>query len=434
MAGTFDADLEIPVPARPIGSSRWPNSHPRPPPRGELPIGAKTSHMVTDRRHLALFLSGLSGGGAQRRMLTLAGAFAARGHRVEVVVPRSRGPFAAQLSPTVRLVTLDPLAGRLPGIGSRRPLLVLAAVPALAGYLRRERPDAVLSTSNPANLACAWARGLAGSDTPLVLSANIHLSAAIARRARFWRPVLQWLARCTYSGADAVIAISRGVADDLPRAAGVPRQRVHAIPNPVAVDEIRNRASAPVDHPWLAPGEPPLLLAVGKLAPQKDYPTLLRAFARLRAARRARLVILGEGAQRGRLARLARRLGIASDVALPGFEPNPHAWMARASVFVLSSAWEGFSNALAEALACGCPVVSTECPSGPAEILDGGAFGPLCPVGDDRALAGAILRVLDAPPSPDALRARAATFSVDAAADRYLEVLLGACRAARRSP
>jgi glycosyltransferase involved in cell wall biosynthesis len=121
-------------------------------------------------------------------------------------------------------------------------------------------------------------------------------------------------------------------------------------------------------------------------------------------------------------------------VALPGFQTNPHAWMARASVFVLSSAWEGFSNALAEALACGCPVVSTDCPSGPAEILDGGAFGALCPVGDDRALAGAILRALEAPRSPDRLRARAATFSVDAAADRYLDVLLGACRAARGPP
>jgi glycosyltransferase involved in cell wall biosynthesis len=288
----------------------------------------------------------------------------------------------------------------------------------------------VLSTSNPANLACACARRLAGSDTPVVLSANIHLSAAIARRARPWRPVLRWLARRTYSRADAVIAISGGVADDLPRAAGVPHRRVHAIHNPVCVDEIRERARTPLDHPWLAPGEPPVVLGVGKLAPQKDYPTLLRAFARVRAARRARLVILGEGAERRKLERLARRLGIASDVALPGFQPNPHAWMARAAVFVLSSAWEGFSNALAEALACGCPVVSTDCPSGPAEILDGGAFGPLCRVGDDRALAGAILRVLEAPPSPDVLRARAATFSVDAAADRYLEVLLGARRSA----
>src|SRR5262245_12416249 len=152
--------------------------------------------MVSDRhRHLALFLSGLSGGGAQRRMLTLAAAFAARGHRVDVVVPSAQGPFAAELPRPARLVTLDPGAGRLACIRSRRPLRVLAAIPALAGYLRRERPDVVLSTSNPANLACVCARRLARSHTPLVLSANIHLSAAIARRARPWRPLLRWLAR-----------------------------------------------------------------------------------------------------------------------------------------------------------------------------------------------------------------------------------------------
>jgi len=390
--------------------------------------------MANDRRHLALFLSGLSGGGAQRRMLTLAGSFAIRGQLVDLVVPRSRGPFAAQLPAEVRLVALDPCASRLPGVASRRPWLVLGTIPALAGYLRRARPGAVLSTSNPANLACVLARELAGCGTPVVLCANIHLSAAIARRARAWRPLLRWLARRAYSCAEAVIAISRGVADDLPRAAGVARERVHAIPNPIAVDAIAAGARAALDHPWFAPGAPPVLLAVGKLAPQKDFPTLLRAFARVRAVRVARLVILGEGAERQRLARLARSLEIDSDVALPGFQANPYAWMARASVFVLSSAWEGFSNALAEALACGCPVVSTDCPSGPAEILDGGAFGPLCPVGDAAALAGAILRVLEAPTAPARLRARAATFSVDAAADRYLEVLLDVCRAAPGSP
>jgi glycosyltransferase involved in cell wall biosynthesis len=390
--------------------------------------------MVTDRRRLALFLSGLSGGGAQRRMLTLAGSFAARGQRVDVVVPRSRGPFVAQLPAEIRLVVLEPWASRLPGVATRRPWLVLGTIPALAAYLRRERPDAVLSTSNPANLACVWARALAGCGTPVVLSANIHLSAAIARRARVWRPLLRWLARRTYPCAEAVIAISKGVADDLPGVAGVARERVHAIPNPIAVDAIAAGARAALDHPWFAPGAPPVVLAVGKLAPQKDFPTLLRAFARLRAVRGARLVILGEGAERRRLARLTRRLGIAADVALPGFQANPYAWMARASVFVLSSAWEGFSNALAEALACGCPVVSTDCPSGPAEILDGGAFGPLCPVGDAPALAEALLKTLEAPLPPARLRARAATFSVDAAADRYLEVLFDACRAAPGPP
>ena len=193
-------------------------------------------------------------------------------------------------------------------------------------------------------------------------------------------------------------------------------------------------AREPVAHAWLRPGEPPVVLGVGKLSPQKGFDVLLRAFARVRAERPARLVILGEGPQRRALERLARELGIADDVSLPGFVANPFAWMARCAVFALSSRWEGLPSVLIEALACGCAVVSTDCPSGPAEILDGGAFGPLCPVGDAAALAGAILRVLEAPTAPARLRARAATFSVDAAADRYLEVLLDVCRAAPGSP
>jgi glycosyltransferase involved in cell wall biosynthesis len=150
--------------------------------------------------------------------------------------------------------------------------------------------------------------------------------------------------------------------------------------------------------------------------------------------RPARLVILGEGEDRDRLERLARELGVAADTALPGFVTNPFAWMARAAVFAHSSAWEGFANVLCEALTCGCPVVSTDCPGGASEILDHGAIGPLVPVGDDRALADAILALLSDPPDPEPLRASFARFSVDAAVDRYLNVLLGACGGVDAAP
>jgi glycosyltransferase involved in cell wall biosynthesis len=383
--------------------------------------------MNTAPRHLALFLSGLAGGGAQRRMLTLAAAFAKRGHRVDVVVPRPEGPFRAELSDAVRLRSLDSRWTRLPGVRSRRGLWVLASAPALARYLARERPAVLLSTSNPANLAALWARVLARTPVPVVVSVNVHLSAATGERQRVWGPLLRTLVRRSYGRADAVVANSRDVADDLARHTPVPRARIQVIPNPVDADAIRARAREPVDHPWLAPGQPPLLLAVGKLKRQKDFATLIRALARVRAVLPARLVILGEGEERERLERLAEERGVAAEVALPGFVANPFAWMARASVFVLCSAWEGFSNVLCEAMACGCPVVSTDCPGGSAEILDGGAYGPLVPVGDDRALADAILAVLRDPPNAERLRARIAPFSVEAAADRYLDVLRGAC-------
>ena len=388
--------------------------------------------MNTSHKHLALFMSGLAGGGAQRRMLTLARAFAARGHRIDVVVARSEGPFRSQLPEHVRLVGLDPVWTRLPGLGASKAVWVLASTPALACYLRRERPDVVLSTSNPANLACLAARAFARVRTPVVVSVNVHLSEATGPRQKAWGAALRTLLCRSYPHADAIIAISDGIADDLGKRTGIGRDRITTIHNPVAVDELQARAREPLEVASL--GEAPLLLAVGKLKIQKDFATLIKAFARVRSARKARgahparLVILGEGEEREALERLARELGVANDVVMPGFVDNPFAWMSRASVFVLSSAWEGFSNALAEALACGCPVVSTDCPSGPAEILAGGAYGPLVPVGDERALADAILAILETPPDPARLRARAATFSVDAAADSYLEVLEQAFR------
>jgi glycosyltransferase involved in cell wall biosynthesis len=167
------------------------------------------------------------------------------------------------------------------------------------------------------------------------------------------------------------------------------------------------------------------LLGVGRLEPQKDFALLLRAFARIRRERAARLLILGEGRERPRLTQLAKALGVADSVDLPGFVPNPYAHMTRANLFVLSSRYEGLGNVVIEALACGCPVVSTDCPSGPAEVLDRGRYGRLVPVGDPAALAQAILAALEEPVDRARLRGRAAQFSVERAARRYLELMGG---------
>jgi glycosyltransferase involved in cell wall biosynthesis len=220
-----------------------------------------------------------------------------------------------------------------------------------------------------------------------------------------------------------VIAVSRGVADDIVGLTQMPRERITTIYNPIVIPDLRAKERAPVPHPWLMTREVPVVLGVGKLKIQKDFPTLIRAFARLRAERPAKLVILGDGPQRGNLEGLVHELGLDADVALPGYVENPYAWMARASVFVLSSAWEGLPGVLIEAMACGCPVVSTDCASGPSEILGKGVYGPLTPVRDDRALAQSIASVLDYPPDPERLRARASEFSLEPAIDAYLDVL-----------
>lgn len=389
-------------------------------PAEALRADTRVSHT---HRHLAVFFPALSGGGAQRRMLTLADAFAARGHTVDVVVVRPEGAFRAELSPLVRLVALDSRWTHLPWVRDRGDRWVQASVPALVRYLRRERPAVLLSTSH-ANLAALWARSLARVAVRLVISVNIHLSRSTAdnHQARLFSGVQ--LARRFYPWADAIIANAQGVADEVTRVTGVRGERLTTIYNPVVTPELQNKMCSLLAHLWFAPGSPPVVLGVGKLKPQKDFPTLLRAFAQVRKTRPVRLIILGEGQERGRLETLARELGVAEDVALPGFVLNPLPYMARAAVFVLSSAWEGFSNVTAEALACGCPVVSTNCPGGgPAEILDGGVYGPLVPGGDETALATAIVARLDQPRDSDRLRQRASLFAVDRVVDQYLDVM-----------
>jgi glycosyltransferase involved in cell wall biosynthesis len=293
-------------------------------------------------------------------------------------------------------------------------------------YLRHERPQVLLSAMTDLNLVALWARRLARVHTELVISEHITLSQSVqagANRRKWRHRFLPPLVARTYPWAEAIIAVSAGVADDLSTVAEIPRERILTIYNPVVTPDLAEKSRASRDHPWFAPGSPPVLLAVGRLAGQKDFPTLLRAFARVRALRPARLVVLGEGKERTKLEALALELAVAGDVALPGFVLNPFPYMRRAAALVLSSVYEGLPGVLIEALACGCPVVSTDCPSGPAEILDRGAYGKLVPVGDDARLSAAILATLDAPPDRNRLRQRAALFSEDDKVNQYLQML-----------
>jgi glycosyltransferase involved in cell wall biosynthesis len=383
-------------------------------------------------RHLAVFIYGLTGGGAQRRTMTLAGEFAERGHRVDLVVVHPGGPLVRELSPAVRFTVLESRWKRPLRALSRtmnvRGLETLASIPTLAGYLRRERPDVLMSAASHVNLVAVLARQLSRTPVRLVLRTSNDPSGNPKLWPRAERPVrlfLRAVAARIYPRADAIIAVSKGVGDSLAQLTGLPRERITTIYNPVMTEELLEKSQEPVPHPWLAAGGPPVVLGAGKLKIQKDFATLIKAFARVRAVRPARLVILGDGPRRKGLEALVRELGLAADVALPGHVDNPWSWMASASVFALSSAWEGLPGVLIEAMACGCPVVSTDCPSGPAEVLDGGAYGPLVPVGGDQALAEAILAVLEDPPDRARLRDRAASYAVAPAIDRYLEVLLG---------
>ena len=373
---------------------------------------------------LAVFVSSWPRGAIQRMMLNLATEFAAAGHAVDLLAPRGHAP-AEGLPDGVRVRALAPRLATLPGVRRHKRWFVPLALPALAAYLARERPAALLSGGEWPNVIALAARRLAGGATRVVVSEHIHVGASTAGAAeRKRRHLLPRLMARLYPRADAIVAVSEGVREDLLARFPLPAAQVHTIYNPVVTPALLAARDAPLDDPWFVPGAPPVLINVAQLRVQKDQATLLRAFAKVRAQRPARLLILGEGNQRPALEALAAALGIAADVRMPGFVPNPLAYMRRARLFVLSSAWEGLPTVLIEALACGCPVVSTDCPSGPAEILDGGRYGRLVPVGDADALAAAIEQNLDAPVDSTALEQRALAFSAARAAAAYLRLLL----------
>jgi glycosyltransferase involved in cell wall biosynthesis len=393
---------------------------------------------MTERR-IALLLGSLSGGGAERIVLELASALTQRKYRVDLVVCRLEGELVPEIPGGVRPIELGTARRstllrallRLPArtwltllpLMLRKPLKKIRALPLLELYLRRERPDLVLASTHVPNLLAVWAVRLSGLPIRTVLKQDNSLARSLADSTDPLRRKLPRLVRLWYGRADAVVAVSKGVADELAALGEVPREKVHVIHNPIDSGRIARQAEALPDHPWFQPGQPPVVLSAGRLHPQKDYPTLLRAFAALRRQRELRLAILGEGRERSRLEKLTQDLGIGADVGLLGFQPNPFAFMARAAVFVLSSAWEGLGNVLIEALACGCPVVSTDCPHGPSEILARGRYGALVPVGDPEKLARAIGEALERPRDPRAGLQRARAFDIQNIADQYLKLL-----------
>jgi glycosyltransferase involved in cell wall biosynthesis len=226
-------------------------------------------------------------------------------------------------------------------------------------------------------------------------------------------------ARFFYRWADAVVAVSQGVADELVHYVRIPAEKVRVIYNPIVTPELFRKAEEPLEHPWFREGEPPVILGVGRLTKQKDFPTLIRAFALVRQQRPARLMILGEGEERPQLEALVKELGIAEDVSLPGFVQNPYPYMKKAAVFVLSSRWEGLPTVLIEAAALDVPVISTNCPSGPAEIL-AMYSDQLVDVGDKDGMARAILKTLQ---SRRVERVNVEPYTLNHALSYYLKLL-----------
>ncbi|MGD0652965.1 MAG: glycosyltransferase [Thermoguttaceae bacterium] len=359
---------------------------------------------------VAMFLPNLDTGGAERVFVNLANALTLKG-----------------FAPTLLVGTLDKAAYletilhevRVYELGVRH---MRSAVFPLIRFLRRERPAMLLTALEHSNFAAIVAAKMARTGTPVLATIHQTLSRVLETSQSLYERLVIYVTLKVAPMADQIIAVSHGTADDFARLAKISRERVRVIYNPVIGPTLYRGIQEPIEHPWFQEKQPPVVLGVGRLTAQKDFPNLIRAFALLRKTSDARLVILGDGEEQPSLERLVLELKLSECVSIPGVVSNPFAYMRRASLFVLSSAWEALPTVLIEAMACGCPVVSTDCPNGPAEILDNGRLGPLVPVGDVEALARAMKTSLaesHSPVAPEVLL----PYTLDYSAEQYCQLI-----------
>ena len=366
---------------------------------------------MPEKKRIALFTRYLTMGGIQKVMVRLANGFAARGHSVDLVLAKGTGPVARDVSPDVRTVNLD--ANR-----------VWTALPGLLRYLNDASPSVLVSGEVPSNIVAMWAKMLSAGDTTFVVTVHQNTSVHAQTAEMWYRRLIPHMIRVFYPAAHRIATVSEGIKKDLSRVAPHLESKISVAYNPVVDQDIFDKAKEPVSHPWFERMDEPVILGVGRLTQQKNFDLLLRAFAKVCTVRAARLIILGDGNQRENLEHRIEALEIKDRVDLHGFVSNPYAYMANASLFVLSSVFEGLPTVLIEALACGCPVVSTDCPNGPQEILEDGKWGKLIPMNDEDALASAMLESLSQLHDPDRLRQRALHFSVENSIDRYLDLMI----------
>lgn len=358
---------------------------------------------------IALIMPSTNIGGAERVMTNLAVGFKKSGFEVDLVLVDSSGPFRELIPKDIHIVDLK---------SSR----VLYSLFKLINYLKTIKPDVVISAMDHQNIVTLWAIQIAKIKAVKIITVHIDWLGFYHRLKLSKDKILPLLMRRFYQCADHIVAVSRGTALGLSKITGIPLDRITVIYNPAVTPDILQKANEPLEHPWFSPGQPPVILGVGRLTPQKDFETLIEAFKIIRDIRPSRLLILGEGEEHYKLESLVKYMNLQDDVALLGFEKNPYKYMKRASVLVLSSVYEGFANVLVEAMALGTSVVSTNCPSGPAEILDNGLYGPLVDVGNPQQLAEAILKVLDNPLDKNILMQRGMEFSLDKIASQYINL------------
>lgn len=339
-------------------------------------------------------------------MVTLANGFAEHGFKVTMLLGEQAGPFRADLLPKVNVVVF----------GHRH---VSRAIFSLALYLRRHNFDVVLSALYLANLTTLAAARISACSVPIITSEHSSLAIILASRSRIRRVTLKALIRLLYPRASRFVAVSPGVGEDIFDLLACSPSKIKTIPNPIDISAVRNFAKAEKKPSQ----KEPLILAVGRLESVKRFDDLLQAFRLVLDEMPCQLEILGEGPERNHLVSLRDHLGLKNHVVMQGFSKNPFPRMRQASVLVVSSERESFSNVLIEAMALGTAIVSTDCPHGPRYILEDGRWGRLVPVGDVGALAEAIINTIKTPVvTPAELKVRAEDFDEEKALNAYLSL------------
>lgn len=363
-----------------------------------------------DRPLVSFFIPDLSLGGAEQVTINIANGLSARGYEIDLLLSRKEGELQSQLTSEVTVIELSP---------SRTSIFGVAAhLPALASYLRKKRPAVLFSQMSHVNIVPLALNRLLELETAIVPTHHTGMDASTETTPK--DRIVRHLYPSLYQSADQIIAVSEGIADDLTNRIPIEREDISVIHNPIQIELIQERSKEAVSHEWLTDEDKDVVLFVGRIELEKDLKTWLEAFAQVSKRNPdARAVIGGTGTKKEEILAYAGELGVAELLSMPGYLENPYKYMRRADVFLLSSRYEGLPTVLIEALACGCPVVATDSPGGTREILDDGEYGLLVPVGDSNALAEAVCRTLEDPPSSEILQDRAEDFGSELILDEY---------------
>jgi glycosyltransferase involved in cell wall biosynthesis len=357
---------------------------------------------------VAFFIPSMTGGGAERVALNLIKEFNTKGWKVDLILNNATGPLLALVPSNIRIISLD----------TSNTLNKLIKI---SRYIRAENPSYLISLLDRVNL-CGIAKKLCRSNTKIVVTIHSNTSEEFSSEkgfSTFLKPIFM---RASYQLADAIVAVSRGSARDISNLLAWESDRIKVINNPIISSDHTEKYNEAIHHPWFNE-EVPIFLSVGRLEDVKDFPNLIKAFSLVRKQKKSRLVILGEGSLRESLTKLIHQLRIEEDVDLYGFEENPYKYIFRCSAFIMSSKYEGFGNVLVEALSLGKPIVSTNCPNGPAEVLEDGLYGKMVAVGDPYSLASEMLNSLNTEVDIDFLKSRALSFSTDLISNQYIDLL-----------